>query len=124
MDDGESLPLHRLSRHRPRDQESGARLTYDYHEPGDWPAALALLAQRGDEAAVRVRNQATLGGSVAHADPASDAPVMLAALAAQVVVLRQGGDRHRVPIEELLVDTFTTSLAPTELIQALEVPGR
>jgi carbon-monoxide dehydrogenase medium subunit len=174
-------------------------MTYDYHEPGDWPQALALLAQHGDEATVlaggtaftlllrqglirpasvvalrkvrdaarididghgglsigatathtavvrsaavrgawpeladavakvatvRVRNQATLGGSVAHADPASDAPVMLAALAAQVVVLGQGGDRHRVPIEELPVDTFTTSLAPTEMIQALEVPGR
>src|SRR5260370_40299992 len=52
MDDGAPLPLHRLPRHRPRDQESGPRLTYDYHEPGDWPAALALLAQRGDEAAV------------------------------------------------------------------------
>src|SRR5260370_24817989 len=52
MDDGAPLPLHRLPRHRPRDQESGPRVTYDYHEPGDWPAALALLAQRGDEAAV------------------------------------------------------------------------
>lgn len=74
-------------------------------------------------ATVRVRNQATLGGSVAHADPASDAPVMLAALAAQVVVLSEAGPR-RVPIEDLIVDTFTTSLGPAELIHSVEIPGR
>jgi carbon-monoxide dehydrogenase medium subunit len=88
---------------------------------GAWPELAAAVSK---VATVRVRNQATLGGSVAHADPASDAPVMLAALAAQVVVLGDGGARRRVPIEELLVDTFTTSLAPTELIHSLEVPGR
>jgi carbon-monoxide dehydrogenase medium subunit len=76
-------------------------------------------------ATVRIRNQATLGGSVAHADPASDAPVMLAALAAQVVVLGgSGAGRRRVPIEDLIVDTFTTSLGPAELIHSVELPGR
>ncbi len=88
---------------------------------GAWPALADAVAK---VATVRVRNQATLGGSVAHADPASDAPVMLAALAAQVVVLGADGGRRRVPIEELLVDAFTTSLASTELIHSLEVPGR
>ena len=88
---------------------------------GAWPELADAIAK---VATVRVRNQATLGGSVAHADPASDAPVMLAALAAQVVVLGADGERHRMPVEELIVDTFTTSLASTELIQSIEVPGR
>ena len=85
-----------------------------------WPE-LADAASK--VATVRVRNQATLGGSVAHADPASDAPVMLCALDAQVVVIGANG-RRRVPVDELLVDTFTTSLAPDELIHSLEIPGR
>lgn len=85
-----------------------------------WPE-LADAASK--VATVRVRNQATIGGSVAHADPASDVPVMLCALGAQAVVLGAGG-RRRVPVDELLVDTFTTSLAPDELIQSVEIPGR
>ena len=87
-----------------------------------WPELADAVAT---VATVRVRNQATLGGSVAHADPASDAPVMLAALAAQAVVI--GGasaERKHVPIEELITDTFTTSLAPAELIHSIEIPGR
>ncbi len=76
-------------------------------------------------ATIRVRNQATLGGSVAHADPASDAPVMLCALAAQVVVV-SGADAkpRRVAIDELFADTFTTTLGPAELIHSIEIPGR
>ena len=85
-----------------------------------WPELADALAK---VATVRVRNQATLGGSLAHADPASDAPVMLAALAAQALVVGEDG-AHRVPVDELLVDTFTTSLLPTEIIRAVEVPAR
>ena len=87
-----------------------------------WPELADAVSK---VATVRVRNQATLGGSVAHADPASDAPVMLAALGAQVVVVSgSAAARRRVPIDELFVDTFTTTLAPTELIHSLELPGR
>lgn len=85
-----------------------------------WPE-LADAASK--VATVRVRNQATIGGSVAHADPASDVPVMLCALGAQALVVGDGG-RRRVPVDELLVDTFTTSLAPGELIHSIEVAGR
>lgn len=85
-----------------------------------WPE---LADAVGKVATVRVRDQATLGGSLAHADPASDAPVMLAALAAQALVVGDGG-AHRVPVDELLVDTFTTSLLPGEIIRSVEVPAR
>lgn len=86
-----------------------------------WPE---LADAVGKVATVRVRNQATLGGSLAHADPASDAPAMLAALAAQALVFGAGGVSRRVPVDELLVDTFTTSLGPAELIRAVEIPAR
>ncbi|HET7700062.1 MAG TPA: xanthine dehydrogenase family protein subunit M [Candidatus Limnocylindria bacterium] len=86
-----------------------------------WPELADAVAK---VATVRVRNQATLGGSVAHADPASDAPVMLCALAAQVVVTTADAGSRRVPIEELFVDTFTTTLGPAELIRSIEIPAR
>ena len=87
-----------------------------------WPELADAVAK---VATVRVRNQATIGGSVAHADPASDAPVMLSALAAQALVLSGPAmRRRRVPVEELFVDTFTTSLAPVDAIESIEVPGR
>lgn len=74
-------------------------------------------------ATLRIRNQATIGGSVAHADPASDVPVMLAALDAQVIV-RKPNAAPSVPIDELLVDTFTTSLEPGEFIESIQIAGR
>ena len=103
----------------------GAMATHTSVERSDairrtWPE---LADAVGKVATVRVRNQATLGGSLAHADPASDAPVMLAALAAQALVVGDDG-AHRIPVDELLVDTFTTSLLPTEIIRAVEVPAR
>jgi len=85
-----------------------------------WPEFADAAAR---VATLRVRNQATIGGSVAHADPASDVPVMLAALDAQVIV-RKPNAAPRVPIDEVLVDTFTTSLAPGELIESVQIAGR
>ena len=87
-----------------------------------WPELADALAK---VATIRIRDQATLGGSLAHADPASDGPAMLCALGAQAVVVA-GADAapRRVPIDELIVDTFTTSLGPAELIHSIEIPGR
>lgn len=89
---------------------------------GSWPELADALAK---VATIRIRDQATIGGSLAHADPASDAPAMLCALGAQAVVV-SGADAtpRRVPVDELLVDTFTTALAPGELIHSIEIPAR
>lgn len=108
------LSIGTIATHSAIDRSPGVR--------GAWPELADAAAM---VATVRVRNQATIGGSVAHADPASDVPVMLAALAAQVVVVSGDGTRRRrVAIDLLLIDTFTTSLAPAELIHSVEVPGR
>jgi carbon-monoxide dehydrogenase medium subunit len=73
-------------------------------------------------ASPRVRNQATVGGVLADADYASDPPSMLAALQARAVVRSVHGERE-IPIEELIVGHYETSLAPDELIVAVVVPG-
>lgn len=69
-----------------------------------------------------VRNRGTLCGSVAHHDPEGDwASVMLAVGATAVAESRDGGERT-VPIDDFLVDMFTTSLQPTELLTEIRVP--
>ena len=54
-------------------------------------------------ATIRIRNQGTVGGNLAHADPAQDPPPMLIALDAQAVIASRQGER-RVPRDEVFVD--------------------
>jgi carbon-monoxide dehydrogenase medium subunit len=80
---------------------------------------LAETASRiGD---VQVRNMGTIGGSAAHADPAADYPAALQSLEAKLVLKNARGERT-VPIDEFLVDIFTTSLGPDEVIREVIVP--
>lgn len=69
---------------------------------------------------VQVRNMGTIGGSIAHADPAADYPAALQALEAKLVLKGAKSDRT-VGIDEFLVDTFTTSLEPGEVIREVIV---
>lgn len=73
-------------------------------------------------ATVRVRNQATLGGNLAHADPAQDPPPILMALGASVVATSAAGERT-IPIDELFVDVFTTSLRADEILTSVRFPA-
>ena len=68
-----------------------------------------------------VRNRATIGGNLAHADPANDHPATMLALRASVVAQGPTGERV-IPIDELFVDTFTTSLAPDEILTQIRIP--
>jgi aerobic carbon-monoxide dehydrogenase medium subunit len=70
---------------------------------------------------VRVRNVATVGGSLAHGDPHMDLPPVLIALGASVRVLGRGGERV-IPVADLLTGYFETQLAPDELISELIIP--
>lgn len=70
---------------------------------------------------VRVRNVATLGGHLAHADPHMDLPPVLIALGARAVVVGRSGERE-VGIEALITGYFETSLAGDELISAVKIP--
>jgi carbon-monoxide dehydrogenase medium subunit len=68
-------------------------------------------------ASVRIRNTATLGGHVAHADPHQDLPPVLLALDAEVEGAGPDGDFVR-PLDELLSGYYETTLGPGELITA------
>lgn len=69
----------------------------------------------------QVRHQGTLGGNLAYADPATDPSGALLALNASVVLASSQGERT-LPMQDFLVDYFTTALAPNELLQAIHVP--
>lgn len=69
-----------------------------------------------------VRNLATLGGNLAHADPANDHPAAMLAYEAQVVAVGPGGERV-IPCTEFFVDLFTTSLAPDEILTEVRIPA-
>jgi carbon-monoxide dehydrogenase medium subunit len=84
-----------------------------------WPA---LADTFGVVASPRVRNQATVGGVLADADHASDPPAMFLALGARAVARSVRGERE-IPIDELIVGYYQTSLAPDELLTEVRVPG-
>jgi carbon-monoxide dehydrogenase medium subunit len=71
---------------------------------------------------VQVRNRGTVGGSLAHADPASDIAAAMLAIGATVEV-RSVRSTRTVPVAELYVGPFATTLAPDELITAIHVPA-
>jgi carbon-monoxide dehydrogenase medium subunit len=70
---------------------------------------------------VRVRNVATVGGHLAHADPHMDLPPALGALGAQVTIAGPSGERT-VPVASLATGYYETVIKRTELITALTVP--
>jgi aerobic carbon-monoxide dehydrogenase medium subunit len=70
---------------------------------------------------VRVRNRGTLGGSLAHADPAAELPLAMTALGALVEVSDGRGERE-IPAEELAVSFLSTQLGPDEVLTAVRVP--
>ncbi len=68
-----------------------------------------------------VRNLGTIGGSIAHADPAGDLASVMLSMRASVVLSKSGGGRV-LPISEFLVDTFTTAIEPDEMLTQIRVP--
>ena len=70
---------------------------------------------------LQVRNRGTVGGSLAHADPASDMPAVLLALGATLQLRSPEGERT-VPLTDFLLGPFTTALGPQELITRIVVP--
>ena len=102
--------------------EIGAMVTHASVETSDLlrracPLLPETAAEIGD---VQVRNCGTIGGSLAHADPAADYPAAVLALDAEIVAQGTGGTRT-IRAEEFFVDLLTTALAPGELLVAVRV---
>jgi carbon-monoxide dehydrogenase medium subunit len=68
-----------------------------------------------------IRNRGTLGGSLAHADPASELPACMIALNATIIVRGQSGER-RVAAEDFFTGIYETALSAQELLTSVEVP--
>ena len=68
-----------------------------------------------------IRTRGTIGGSVAHADPAAEYPAVVTALEGELVVRGSGGER-RVSPEEFFVTYLTTSLGPDEMLTEVRLP--
>ena len=69
-----------------------------------------------------VRNLGTIGGSLAHGDPAGDWGSVMLALRAEVVTRSSSGERS-IPADDLFVSNFATSLRPDELITEIRIPS-
>ena len=68
-----------------------------------------------------VRHRGTIGGSLAHADPAGDLPAVISALDATLVATGPGGERE-ITAADFFVDYLTTALEPGEILTAIRVP--
>ncbi|HET7290800.1 MAG TPA: xanthine dehydrogenase family protein subunit M [Vicinamibacteria bacterium] len=84
------------------------------------PLLAETAAQIGD---LQVRNRGTIGGSIAHADPAADLPTTLLALDAKATA-SNGTSSREIAANDFFVDIFTTALQPGEIVTAIGVPGQ
>ena len=103
----------------------GARATHrQIHEAAivrdRYPLLHDVTALIGDP---QVRNWGTIGGSVAHADPASDWPAVLLAGTATIVCRSQSGERT-IAAREFFIDTFQTAIEPTEVLTEIRILRR
>ncbi len=82
------------------------------------PLLAETAARIGD---VQVRNAGTIGGSLVHADPASDYPAAVLVLEAEMVALGPKGPRT-IPASEFFTGVLTSAVAPDEILTELQVP--
>ena len=102
----------------------GALVTHDAVEQSEalqkqCPLLPETAAVIGD---MQVRNRGTIGGSLAHADPAADYPGAILALEAEIVATGPKGKRT-IPAKDFFVEMLTTALQPTEIITEVRVPA-
>ncbi len=109
-DAGDHIAVGGLTRHRDLETSDllGAEVPLLRHAAG----------QVGDP---QVRHRGTIGGSVAHGDPASDLPAVLLALRATLVVRGPDGERS-VGVDDFFTGVLETALEPTELLTEIRVP--
>jgi aerobic carbon-monoxide dehydrogenase medium subunit len=102
----------------------GAMTTYaELRDSADLKAKLPVVAEVANNVGdPQVQEKGTLGGSLAHNDPAADFTAVALALGASVTAVGANGERE-IPADELLVDLLTTSLAPDEVITAVRIPA-
>lgn len=103
----------------------GAMTTYyDVINSAAVQANAPALAEAADMVAdPQVRNMGTVGGSLAHSDPAADLPAVMLALGAEMVASSPGGSRA-ISADDFFVDLFTTALEPNEILTEIRIPSQ
>jgi carbon-monoxide dehydrogenase medium subunit len=109
-DDGDTLAIGGLTRHHDVEHDAVVR----EHAP-------LLAAAAGEVGDPQVRHRGTLGGSLAHGDPASDLPAVVLALRGSIVVRGTGGERV-IAADDFFRGFLETALAPEEIITEVRVP--
>ena len=109
-DGGDHVAIGGLTRHR--DLETSDLLAEQV------PLLRHAAGQVGDP---QVRHRGTIGGSIAHGDPASDLPAVLLALRATLVARGPDGERT-IPVDDFFTGFLETALAPTEVLTEIRVP--
>jgi aerobic carbon-monoxide dehydrogenase medium subunit len=101
----------------------GARTTHYQvvHDPLIAEYCGLLAEATGTVADPAVRHRGTIGGSLAHADPAGDLPAVILALDATLIAAGPAGSRE-IPAGEFFVDYLTTALEPGEILTGIRVP--
>lgn len=111
-DDGESIAIGALTRHKDVAESPVLQM--------HCPIVSSVAAQVGDP---QVRHRGTIGGSLAHGDPASDLPSVVLALDAELVARGSGGQRT-IAATDFFTGVFQTALAPDEMLVEIRVPKR
>ena len=109
-EEGDTIAIGALTRHK---DVAGASLLQEH-----CPIVSFTAGQIGDP---QVRHRGTIGGSLAHGDPASDLPTVILALHGELVARGPAGDRA-IAATEFFTGVFQTALAPDELLVEIRVP--
>lgn len=83
-----------------------------------YPIILDTAASIADP---QVRNMATVGGNLAHGDPANDHPATMIALGAEIIATGQSGQRT-IPVDDFFLSVFTTALEHGEILTEIRIP--
>ncbi len=108
-EDGGQITIGAMTTHYQIESSDGLKLSC--------PILPECAAQIGD---VQVRNKGTIGGSLAHADPAADWPAAMLALKAEIVAVTANGERI-IKADDFFVDLLTTALEPGEIIREIRL---
>src|ERR1700761_6238191 len=109
-DRGDRIAIGALTRHRELE-----------HSPLIASKLPVMSAAMRHVAHLAIRNRGTIGGSLSHADPAPDLPVLVLFYDATIVAQGKSG-RRKIPAEAFFVDALTNSLGPDEIVVEIEFP--
>lgn len=111
LSNGDGLTIGALTRHRAAETSQVVAAAA--------PMVVAALRHVGH---VAIRTRGTVGGSVAHADPAAELPIVLSALGGSVLATSTRGTRS-IPADQFFTGFLSTALEPDELLTAVELPA-